>query len=196
VRAVPGAGLKVPLWILGSSLYGAQLAAMLGLPYAFASHFAPDALLQAIELYRQTFKPSAQLAEPYVAAGFNVFAADSDEEGALLRSSARKSTLSLRRGQPRPLPPPDPDFEASLAPNERAMLDAQGACSAVGSPDSVLAQMRAFVARTGVDELIINGQIFDHASRLKSFAIAMRVWSRSGIAPAAARADGVAPCAP
>jgi luciferase family oxidoreductase group 1 len=178
VRAVPGAGLAVPLWILGSSLYGAQLAAMLGLPYAFASHFAPDALEQAIELYRRTFKPSAQLDAPYVAAGFNVFAADSDEAGRLLRSSARKSTLSLRRGQPRPLPPPDPDFEAGLAPSERAMLDAHGACSAVGSPDSVRAQMRAFVARTGVDELIINGQIFDHAARRKSFEIAMRVWSQ------------------
>lgn len=179
VRAVPGAGLQVPIWILGSSLYGAQLAAMLGLPYAFASHFAPDALGQAIDLYRQTFKPSAQLDAPYVAAGFNVFAADSDEQGRLLRSSSRKSTLSLRRGQPRPLPPPDPDFDASLAPNERAMLDAHGACSAVGSPDSVRAQMRAFVARTGVDELILNAQIFDHAARLKSFEIAMRVWSQA-----------------
>ena len=190
VRAVPGAGLEVPIWILGSSLYGAQLAAMLGLPYAFASHFAPEALQQAIELYRATFKPSAQLAAPYAMAGFNVFAADTDEEGRRLRSSSRKSTLSLRLGQPRPLPPPDPEFETSLAPTERAMLDAQGACSAVGSPDSVLAQMRAFVARTGVDELMLNAQIFDHAARLKSFEIAMRVWSRSmGAAPEPARTD-------
>ena len=179
VRAVPGAGLNVPIWILGSSLYGAQLAAMLGLPYAFASHFAPEALLQAIEIYRRTFKPSAQLATPYVMAGYNVFAADTDEQARLLRSSSRKSTLSLRRGQPRPLPPPDPDFEASLASNERAMLDAHGACSAVGAPGTVLEQMRAFVEQTGVDELILNGQIFDHAARLKSFEIAMDVWSRS-----------------
>jgi luciferase family oxidoreductase group 1 len=177
IRAVPGAGLEVPLWILGSSLYGAQLAAMLGLPYAFASHFAPEALMQAIELYRREFRPSQQLQTPYVMAGFNVFAAQSDEAAALLRTSARKATLMLRRGQPRPLPPPDPDFEAGLGPAERAMLDAQGACSAVGAPDTVLVQMKAFVQRTGVDELIINGQIHDHAARLESFRIAMQVWS-------------------
>jgi luciferase family oxidoreductase group 1 len=179
VQAVPGAGLRVPLWILGSSLYGAQLAAMLGLPYAFASHFAPNALMPALELYRREFRPSAQLEAPYVAAGFNVFAAESDAEGHLLRTSARKSTLSLRRGQPRTLPPPDPDFEAGLSPDERMMLDAQGACSAVGAAETVLAQMRAFAARTGVDELILTGQIFDHAARLKSFEIAMSEWSRS-----------------
>jgi len=178
VRAVPGQGLQVPLWILGSSLYGAQLAAMLGLPYAFASHFAPDALMDAIEIYRREFRPSQQLAAPYVMAGFNMFAAETDEEGHLLRSSARKSTLSLRSGRPAPLPPPDAGFESELSPPERMMLDAHGACSAVGAPSTVLAHMQAFVNETGVDELILNAQIFDHSARLRSFEIAMDVWSR------------------
>lgn len=189
IRAVPGAGLDVPIWILGSSLYGAQLAAMLGLPYAFASHFAPDALMQALAIYRQEFRPSAQLAEPFAAAGFNVFAASTREEAVLLRTSARKSTLSLRRGQPAPLPPPDPDFESGLAPGERAMLDAQGACSAVGTPEEVGAQMQAFVARTGVDGLIVNAQIYDHAARLASVRIAMEVWSAGGANTSDASAD-------
>ena len=177
IRAVPGSGLQVPIWILGSSLYGAQLAAMLGLPYAFASHFAPDALMPAIDVYRRTFRPSAQLASPYVMAGFNVFAADTDEQARLLRTSARHSTLALRSGQPRPLPPPDPRFEAQLTPSARAMLDAQGACSAVGAPSRVLEQMTDFVQRTAVDELIISAQIYDHEARLRSFEIAMDVWS-------------------
>ncbi|MEM7250157.1 MAG: LLM class flavin-dependent oxidoreductase [Pseudomonadota bacterium] len=177
VHAIPGAGEDVPIWILGSSLYGAQLAAMLGLPYAFASHFAPDALMQALEMYRKEFRPSAQLAAPYAMAGLNVFAAETDEEAHLLRTSARQSTLSLRTGRPRALPPPDPNFEANLSPHERAMLDHQGSCSAVGEPGAVLAQMEAFVARTGVDELMVASQIFDHQARLRSFEIAMTVWS-------------------
>lgn len=182
VRAVPGAGADVPIWILGSSLYGAQLAAMLGLPYAFASHFAPGALMQALDVYRREFRPSEQLSEPYAMAGFNVFAADSDEEGHRLRTSARKSTLWLRTGQPRPLPPPDDGFESSLSPPERAMLDEQGACSAVGAPDTVLAQMTAFVQRTGVDELMLASQIFEHDARVRSLEIAMAVWKRRELA--------------
>ena len=187
VRAVPGQGLDVPLWILGSSLYGAQLAAVLGLPYAFASHFAPEALMPAIEIYRREFRPSHQLDAPYVMAGFNVFAAESDDEGHLLRTSARKSTLLLRTGRPSALPPPDPDFESQLSVHERMMLDTHGACSAVGSPSSVLAQMQAFVAQTAVDELIINAQIFDHKARLRSFEIAMDVWSSHAIEVGARR---------
>ncbi len=186
VTAVPGHGLQIPLWILGSSLYGAQLAAMLGLPYAFASHFAPEALMHAIEIYRREFTPSVQLERPDVMAGFNVFSAESDEEGHLLRSSARTSTLLLRTGHPSPLPPPDPDFESTLPASHRMMLDAHGACSAVGAPDTVRAQMKAFVDQTGVDELILNAQIFDHHARLRSFEIAMSVWSEvSSEAPAA-----------
>ena len=177
VQAIPGRGQNVPIWILGSSLYGAQLAAMLGLPYAFASHFAPAALEPALETYRRSFRPSEQLAEPYAMAGFNVFAADTDEEAHLLRTSARKATLWLRRGRPRPLPPPDDEFERGLSPHERRMLDEQGACSAVGAPNTVLRQMEGFVARTGVDELMLASQVFDHAARVRSFEIAMDVWS-------------------
>ena len=177
VKAIPGTGSKVPLWILGSSLYGAQLAAMLGLPYAFASHFAPAALMQALTIYREQFQPSAQLDKPYAMAGFNIFAAETDEEGYRLRSSARKGTLRLRKGNPTPLPPPDNDFESTLGPAERAMLDEHGACSAVGAPENVLAQMKEFVRQTQVDELMLAAQIYDHQARLRSFEIAMSVWS-------------------
>lgn len=177
VQAIPGSASNVPIWILGSSLYGAQLAAMLGLPYAFASHFAPAALMPALEIYRQQFKPSEQLAEPYAMAGFNVFAADTDAEAHRLRSSARKATLALRTGKPGALPPPDDDFEKTLTPQEKAMLDEHGACSAVGAPETVLAQMEEFAQLTGVNELILAAQIFDHQARLGSFEIAMSVWS-------------------
>ena len=184
VQAIPGRGQDVPIWILGSSLYGAQLAAILGLPYAFASHFAPGALLPALDAYRRSFRPSEQLSEPYAMAGFNVFAADTDEEAHRLRTSARKSTLSLRRGRPCPLPPPDEAFEKGLSSPERRMLDEQGACSAVGSPATVLHQMEEFVERTGVDELMLASQVFDHAARIRSFEIAMDVWSSRPGAPA------------
>ena len=177
IRAIPGTGQNVPVWILGSSLYGARLAAQLGLPYAFASHFAPSALMQALELYRHAFKPSEQLCEPYAMAGFNVFAAATDEEGHRLRTSARKATLWLRRGDPQPLPPPDDEFEHTLSTPERMMLDEQGACSAVGAPETVLGQMEQFVERTGVNELMLAAQIFDHEARVRSFEIAMEVWS-------------------
>lgn len=176
VQAIPGTGTRVPLWILGSSLYGAQLAAMLGLPYAFASHFAPAALLHALETYRREFKPSAQLDRPYAIAGFNVFAADTDEQGHLLRSSARQAMLALRTGRPGRLPPPDPNFERRLSVPEKAMLDEIGACSAVGAPETVAQQLTEFAERTGVDEIILAAQIFDHKARLKSFEIAMSVW--------------------
>ena len=185
VRAIPGSGQYVPVWILGSSLYGAQLAAMLGLPYAFASHFAPAALMQALDTYRETFRPSERCAKPRAMAGFNVFAAETDEEGHRLRSSARQSTLALRRGRPGRLPPPDDGFEARLSPHQRAMLDEQGACTAVGSPATVLGQMERFVERTGVDELMVTSMIFDHDSRVRSFEIAMEVWSSRAVAETA-----------
>ena len=177
VRAIPGSGQNVPIWILGSSLYGAQLAAMLGLPYAFASHFAPAALMPALDIYRKMFRPSGQLSKPYTMAGFNVFAAETDEEGHRLRSSARQVTLALRRGRPSCLPPPDDGFESRLNCQERAMLDEQGACTAVGSSATVLGQMERFVERTGVDELMIASMIFDHGARVRSFEIAMERWS-------------------
>ncbi len=171
VRAVPGTGLNVPLWILGSSFYGAQLAAALGLPYGFASHFAPAVLMQAIEIYRSRFKPSEQLDRPYVMLGFNVFAADTDEEAQYLRSSAQQSTLNSRRGQPSPLPPLVADFESRLSPPEIALLRETHACSVAGSPETVRKGLESFIAQTAADEVMVSSHIFDHAARLRSFEI-------------------------
>lgn len=171
VRAVPGAGLEVPIWILGSSLFGAQLAAALGLPYGFASHFAPGSLMQAIEVYRSRFEPSEALAEPYVMAGFNVFAADTEAEARLLRTSALQSLLKLRQGTPGPLPPPVEGFDEQLSPAERQLVDQAQSCSAVGTPEMVHDGLDAFVRRTGVDEVILTGHIYDHDARLRSFGL-------------------------
>jgi luciferase family oxidoreductase group 1 len=171
VRAVPGTGLKVPVWILGSSLFGAQLAAMLGLPYAFASHFAPGQMMQAIALYRATFKPSQQLDKPYVMLGFNVFAADTDDVAKLLATSMQQAFVNLRTGRPGRLQPPVPGYLEALPAPARAMLDEVLACSAIGSPDTVRREMQAFVGRTGADELMVTSQIFDHQARLHSYAL-------------------------
>jgi luciferase family oxidoreductase group 1 len=171
VRAVPGAGLKVPVWILGSSLFGAQLAAQLGLPFAFASHFAPAQMMQAMEVYRSRFRPSEQLARPYVMLGFNVFAADSDEQGQLLASSMQQAFVNLRSGRPSRLQPPVAGYEERLAPPERAILEQTLSCSAIGAPGTVRRALEAFVARTGADELMITSQIFDHKARLRSYEI-------------------------
>jgi luciferase family oxidoreductase group 1 len=171
VRAVPGAGLDVPVWILGSSLFGAQLAAALGLPYAFASHFAPQMMMQAIELYRATFRPSAQLDKPYVMLGFNVFAADTDAEAQLRATSMQQAFVNLRSGRPTTLKPPVEGYLDLLSPPERSMLDSVLSCSAIGAPSTVAAQLDAFIARTGADELMITSQIFDHAARLRSYEI-------------------------
>ncbi len=172
VRAVPGAGLNVPVWILGSSLFGAQLAAHLGLPYAFASHFAPQMMMQAIEIYRATFRPSAQRDKPYVMLGFNVFAADSDEEAQLRATSMQQAFVNLRTGHPTKLKPPVAGYYDLLGPAERTMLDSVLSCSAIGAPDTVERQLKAFIERTGADELMITSQIFDHAARLRSYEIA------------------------
>lgn len=171
VRAVPGAGLQVPLWILGSSLFGAQLAAQLGLPFAFASHFAPAQMMQAIEMYRSRFRPSEQLARPYVMLGFNVFAADSDEQAQLLSSSMQQAFVNLRSGRPSRLQPPVAGYEERLTPPERAILEQTLSCSAIGAPVTVRRALEAFVARTGADELMITSQIFDHKARLRSYEI-------------------------
>ncbi len=173
VRAVPGAGLEVPVWILGSSLFGAQLAAALGLPYAFASHFAPDLMMQALEIYRAQFKPSEKLSKPYAMVGLNVFAADTDEEAQLLRTSVMQVFLNLRRGQPTPLPPPVPGFEETLHPAERQMLDAVLSCSVVGSKETVRAGMQRFIDRVKPDELMVVSQIFDRDARVKSLELTM-----------------------
>jgi luciferase family oxidoreductase group 1 len=175
VRAIPGAGLDVPVWILGSSLFGAQLAAELGLPYAFASHFAPQQMMEAVALYRSLFKPSKHLAAPYVMLGFNVFAADTDEEGQLLSTSMQQAFVNLRRGRAGRLQPPMAGFKETLGEAEQHMLDQTLASVAVGSPESVERGLHAFIARTGADELMITSQIFDHAARRRSYAIAAQV---------------------
>jgi len=179
VRAVPGAGLDVPVWILGSSLFGAQLAAALGLPYAFASHFAPQMMMQAIELYRATFRPSAQLDKPYVMLGFNVFAADTDAEAHFRATSMQQAFINLRSGRPTKLKPPVEGYLESLSPPERSMLDSVLSCSAIGAPDTVAAQLNAFIERTRADELMITSQVFDHAARLRSYEITAGIMDRS-----------------
>jgi len=171
VMAVPGMGAKVPLWILGSSLFGAQLAAHMGLPFAFASHFAPQMMMQAIAIYRDNFKPSAQLDKPYVMLGYNVFAADTDEEAQFRATSMQQAFVNLRTGRPSRLPPPVANFRSQLGPQENAMLDSVLSCSAIGSPESVKAQMKAFIASTRPDELMITSQIFEHSARLRSYEI-------------------------
>jgi luciferase family oxidoreductase group 1 len=175
VRAVPGTGLKVPVWILGSSLFGAQLAAALGLPYAFASHFAPAQMLQAVALYRQNFQPSEHLQKPHVMLGFNVFAADTDDEAQLIATSMQQAFVNLRSGRPAQLPPPLPGYRERIGPQEKALLDGVLAASAIGSPATVERQIDAFIERTGADELLITSQIFDHAARLRSYEITASV---------------------
>ncbi len=171
VQAVPGAGVDVPLWILGSSLFGAQLAAMLGLPYAFASHFAPALLTEALAIYRERFEPSAHCAQPYVMVGLNVIAANTASAARLLRTSAQQSMLSLRQGRPGKLPPPVAGFEERLSPAERQIIEQSQSCSVVGAPDTIRAGVAAFVERTGADEVMIVSHIFDHDARLRSLEI-------------------------
>ena len=179
VHAVPGRGLDIPVWILGSSLYGAHLAATFGLPYAFASHFAPQQMMQAIALYRALFQPSERLAKPYVMLGFNVFAADSDEEAAYQATSMQQAFVNLRSGRPGRLPPPVRDYAKNVAPAERALLDSVLTCSAIGSPRIVRDSLNAFIERTGADELMIAAQIFDHGARLRSFEITSGLFSKT-----------------
>jgi len=172
VQAVPGAGLKVPLWILGSSLYGAELAAHFGLPYAFASHFAPIDLQQALLLYRQNFKPSAQLEKPYVMAAMNLQAADTREDADILVTSLMQGVLGLVRGMPVKLPPPVEGFADTLGPQERAAISRFMTYSAFGDAKDVRERLLEFKAETKADEIILTAQIFDHAARLHAFEIA------------------------
>ena len=172
VRAVPGMGLNVPLWILGSSLFGAQVAAALGLPYAFASHFAPAQMLEAIALYRSEFRPSRQLGQPYVMLGFNVFAAATLEEAKFRATSMQQAFVNLRSGRPSQLPPPVEGYTERIGPQERAILDQVLACSSIGTSEVVRSDLRNFAARTGADELMLTSQVFDHGARLRSFEIA------------------------
>jgi luciferase family oxidoreductase group 1 len=171
VRAVPGAGEEVAVWILGSSTFGAQLAAYLGLPYAFASHFAPEQMKDAVAIYRERFRPSARLATPHVMLGINIFAADTDAAARRLFSSLQQAFLNLRRGRPGKLPPPVDDLEAQVDRYGRAMLADSLSCSVVGGPETIRDGLQAFVAATGADELMVTAQIFDHAARKRSFEI-------------------------
>ncbi|WP_114802185.1 LLM class flavin-dependent oxidoreductase [Pseudacidovorax intermedius] len=172
VLAVPGRGLQVPVWILGSSTFGAQLAAHLGLPYAFASHFAPQQLMPALRIYRETFKPSAQLAKPYAMAGFNIFAADDEAQAHLLASSWQQSFVNLRSGRPGRLPPPVAGYRERIGPSENMLLDSVLSCAAIGTRETVRAGLQEFVDRTGVQEVIVASGVYDHAARLRSYEIA------------------------
>lgn len=177
VSAVPGTGLNVPIWILGSSLFGAQLAAGFGLPFAFASHFAPGFMMQALEIYRETFKPSSYLDNPYVMVGFNVFAADTDEEAHFLASSMQQAFINLRSGRPTTLPPPITNYWNMIGGAERTMLNQVLSCSAIGTTQIVSNEISAFVAKTEADEIMITSQIFDHASRLRSYEITANIYN-------------------
>lgn len=168
IIANPGEGQNVPIWILGSSTYGAQLAAHLGLPYAFASHFAPGEMMRALDIYRETFRPSAYLDKPYVMLGYNVFAADTVEAARLLFTSVQQAFVNLRTGRPGKLPEPVEGYYERLDAAARGMIDAALACSAVGSLETVRATTEAFIARTGADELMVTSQIWDPVARVRS----------------------------
>jgi luciferase family oxidoreductase group 1 len=171
VRAVPGEGEDVRVWVLGSSTYGAQLAAILGLPYAFASHFAPAEMHNAVEIYRERFQPSDHLAKPYVMLGLNVFAADTDVEARLMFSSLEQAFVNLRSGRPGKLPPPVENYAETLDPLARSMIAQALSCTIVGTPETVRRDLEAFVRRSGADELMITCQAFDHTARKRSFEI-------------------------
>ncbi len=172
IVATPGAGARPEMWILGSSLFGAQLAAALGFPFAFASHFAPDALDQALAIYRRDFRPSERLVKPYAMAGFNVFAADTDEEAEFLASSQAQAFVALRTGNPRQLPPPVAGYRETLGAQGNAILDHVLSCSAIGGPAKLARELHAFIARTGVEEVMLTSTIYDHEARKRSLTIA------------------------
>jgi luciferase family oxidoreductase group 1 len=180
VQAVPGAGTNVPLWILGSSLFGAQLAAALGLPYAFASHFAPDALMQALAVYREKFQPSEQLERPYAMVGVNVFAADTDAEARRLFTSTQQSFANMVRGARGKLPAPIDDIESYWTPMEKAQASRMLTCSVVGSPETVRDCVRRLAEETGADELIVAAAIHDHDARLRSYEFLAKAVGTTG----------------
>ena len=183
IRAVPGAGLRVPLWLLGSSLYGAQLAAMMGLPFAFASHFAPDMLMQALDIYRSTFRPSGQLAKPYAMVVANVVAADTDEAARYQFTSVQQAMTNLLRGTPGPMPPPIDNIEAYWSPSEKAGAERMLRYAIAGSASTVEAKLRRFLADTHADELMITTHIYDPAIARRSLAINAQVRQRLAAVP-------------
>ena len=185
IEAVPGTGLNVPLWILGSSLYGAQLAAALGLPYAFASHFAPDALEHALAIYKTQFRPSQQSAKPHAMAGVNVVLADTDAEADYLFSSIQQRFTDMIRGKRGYLKPPIDDIHAYWSADENMHASRMLACSFVGSPDTVRRKLDAFVTSTGVDELMVASTIFEHQARLRSYELLAELRNKTTIVKAA-----------
>ena len=189
IRAVPGAGLEVPIWLLGSSLFSAQLAAMLGLPFAFASHFAPELMIQALEIYRSRFEPSKQLDYPYAMLGANVLAADTDAEARRQFSSQQQSFINLRRGSPGQVPPPIDDIDTYWSPAEKAMVERSLAVSFVGSPETVQRGLTGFIASTQPDELMITAHIHDQPARLRSIELIAQL--RDQLGPAGKASGGV-----
>ena len=175
VRAIPGQGLNIPIWLLGSSLFSAKLAAMLSLPFAFASHFAPDHLMDALSIYRSTFVPSETMSKPYTMAGMSLIAAETDAEAKRLATSGQQQFLNLRRGEAGPIPPPIPTMEGRWTAVEEAQMNHMARYAAVGSPDTVRQHLLEFIAMTNVDELILAGHVYDHTARLRSFEIAAEV---------------------
>jgi luciferase family oxidoreductase group 1 len=175
VQAVPGGGLAIPLWLLGSSLFSAQLAAALGLPFAFASHFAPDHLDQALAIYRHGFQPSAALAKPYAMAAIGVIAADTDAAAQRLATSLQQSFVNLRRGMPTPLPPPRDSMDGYWTPHEKAGVDHAFSAAVIGSPATVRRGLAAFLQRTRVDELMVTAAIHDQAARVRSFELVAQI---------------------
>ena len=185
LRAVPGAGLKVPIWLLGSSMFGAQLAAMLGLPFSFAAHFAPELLLPALSIYRERFEPSSQLARPYAMPCINVIVADGDEEARWLLSSHQQAFTNLRRGQPGKLPAPRDNMNAFWSPEERTMVEHSMRYTFAGSPGSVEHSLRGFLRLTQADELMVNVHVFDQAARQHSLTLTAAIRDRIASVPSA-----------
>ncbi|HEY0335350.1 MAG TPA: LLM class flavin-dependent oxidoreductase [Stenotrophomonas sp.] len=178
VQAVPGAGLDVPVWLLGSSLFSARLSAQMGLRFAFASHFAPDAMDEALALYRRDFMPSKHLREPYAMLALNVVAADSREQATRLFTSQQQSFVNLRRGRPGKIPPPIDDIDAFWQPQEKSGVERALACTVLGDVDDVAQGMADFAARHRPDELMLTANVYDHAARLRSFELAAQAWQR------------------
>lgn len=176
VQAIPGAGLDIPIWLLGSSSYSAQLAGHLGLPFAFAGQFSPDYMLTALELYRQTFRPSQALDKPYAMVGVNIFAATTDEEAQHLATSQQQMHLGLVRGTPGKLPPPIENMDDAWLPHERASVESMLRASIIGNAATVQQKLQAFLDVTQADEIIINTMIFDHAARVRSYEIVADIW--------------------
>ncbi len=176
VRAVPGAGLEIPIWILGSSLFGAQVAALMGLPFAFASHFAAAQMMQAIAIYRASFRSTGARTHSSLMLGVNVVAADTDDEARFLATSGRQAFANLRRGMPTTLPPPNREFEKDVLPFRGLRLEEAQSISIVGSPETVRSDLDAFVERTRPEELIVASHIYDHAARLRSYEIVAGLW--------------------